>query len=340
MRRWLSPVRLAAAGAIVLVVAFAYAITQKSDKLLEVPDKPHSLNGLISIPGSVRQQDGGGIYYVDVVLQKASLLQASFKLFRPEGADLIPQSSFVPTGLTYSQQLKVDQETMKVSQRKAAVVAARALGLKFPAREGGVRVGALDSDSQARGILEPGDVVVAADGRRIATRLDLFNALARHKPGDVVRLGVLRAGKRRDIRVKTIADDLDPRRPLIGFAPIEVINAKLPFPVRFDLGRDVGGPSAGLAFALEILEQRGRDVDHGLKIAATGEIQLDGSVTSIGGIKQKTIGARQSHADAFLVPVDGDNAKDAKRYAHGLRIIPVKNFQQALQALATLPRNS
>ena len=108
----------------------------------------------------------------------------------------------------------------------------------------------------------------------------------------------------------------------------------------FDLGRDVGGPSAGLAFALEVLEQRGRDVDHGLKIAATGEIQLDGSVTSIGGVKQKTIGARQAHVDAFLVPVDGDNAKVAKRYAHGLRIIPVKNFQQALQALATLPRNS
>jgi len=60
-------------------------------------------------------------------------------------------------------------------------------------------------------------------------------------------------------------------------------------------------------------------------------------VTSIGGIKQKTIGARKSHVDVFLVPVDGDNARDAKRYANGLRIIPVKSFQQALQALATLP---
>ena len=88
------------------------------------------------------------------------------------------------------------------------------------------------------------------------------------------------------------------------------------------------------------MEQKGRDIDHGLRIAATGEIQLDGSVTSIGGVKQKTIGARQAHVDAFLVPVDGDNAKVAKRYAHGLRIIPVKNFQQALQALATLPRKA
>ena len=340
MSRWFSPLRLAAAGAILLVAVFAYMATQKSDNLLEVPDEPQSLNGVISVPGTTRRQDGGSIYYVDVVVRKASLLQAAFKQFRPEGADLIPQEAFVPTGLTYAQQLKIDEETMKVSQQKASVVALRALGLRFPAREGGVRVAAIDSDSRARGILQPRDIVVAADGRKITTRLDLFNALARHRPGDVVRIGVLRAGKRLDFRIKTVADSLNPRRPLIGFVPVEVVDARLPFPVHFDLGRDVGGPSAGLAFALELLEQRGRDVDHGLKIAATGELQLDGAVTSIGGIKQKTIGVRRAHVDAFLVPVDGDNAKVAKRYAHGLRIIPVKNFQQALQALATLPRNS
>jgi Lon-like protease len=340
MRKWLSPLRLAAAGAILLVLVFAYAVTQKSDQLLEVPDKAHSLTGLISVPGSTRRQDGGGVYYVDVIVQKASLLQAAFKTFRPEGADLIPQQAFVPTGLSYAQQLKVDQETMKVSQQKASVVALRALGLKFPAQEGGVRVAAINSDSKAKDILEPQDIVVAADGHKIHTQLELFNALSRHRPGDVVRLGVLRDGKRLDFRIRTIADKLNPRRPLIGFAPVEVVQARLPVPVQFHLGRDVGGPSAGLAFALEVLEQRGRDVDHGLKIAATGEIELDGSVTSIGGVKQKTIGARQAHVDAFLVPVDGDNAKVAKRYAHGLRIIPVKNFQQALRALATLPRKA
>jgi Lon-like protease len=339
MRTWLSPTRLAAAAAIVLAVFFAYGLTRKSDKLLEVPDKAHALNGLIKVPGSSRTKDSGGIYYVDVLVQKASLLQSSFKLFRPEGADVIPQKTFVPSGLTYAQQLEVDQELMKVSQTKAAVVALHAVGLKFRAREAGVRVAAIDSDSHARGLLQPHDVVVGADGKKVATALDLFRALARHRPGDLVSLRVLRSGKPLDFRVKTIADDMNPGRPLIGFAPVEVVRARLPVPVRFNL-HDVGGPSAGLAFALEILEQRGRDVDHGLKIAATGEIQLDGTVTSIGGVKQKTIGARQSHADAFLVPVDGDNAKEAKRYAHGLRIIPVKNFQQALQALATLPRNS
>ena len=100
--------------------------------------------------------------------------------------------------------------------------------------------------------------------------------------------------------------------------------------------RNVGGPSAGLAFALEVLQQLGKNVDHGYKIAATGEIFLNGSVGPIGGIEQKTIGAREAGVDAFLVPA-GQNATDARKYAHGLRIIPVKSFQQALHALATLP---
>ena len=101
---------------------------------------------------------------------------------------------------------------------------------------------------------------------------------------------------------------------------------------------NVGGPSAGVAFALEVMEELGRDVVHGHKIAATGEIFADGSIGPIGGIKQKTIGAREAHVDAFLVPA-GDNAREARKYAHGLRIIPVDTFPQALRALATLGPN-
>jgi PDZ domain-containing protein len=338
-RRALSPARLATAGAILLAVVFVVLLTKKSDKFLEVPDKAHPLAGIVHVPGGATPHDGGGIYYVDVLVQRASLLQAALGLFRPNGSDLIPQSAFVPRGLTYQQQLKLERETMKVSQEKAAVVALRALGLKVPARDAGVRVVDVERRSHAYGVLRAQDVVVAADGRPVRNQADLFAALSRHRPGDVVRIGVERGKRRLTFRIRTIADDQQPKRALIGFIPFEMVAARLPFQIRFNL-RDVGGPSAGLAFALEVLEQRGRDVDHGLKVAATGEIQLDGSVTQIGGVKQKTIGARQAHVDAFLVPADGDNAKVAKRYAHGLRIIPVKTFQQALQSLATLRRKA
>jgi PDZ domain-containing protein len=71
-------------------------------------------------------------------------------------------------------------------------------------------------------------------------------------------------------------------------------------------------------------------------VAATGELTADGDVEPIGGVKQKTIGAREAGADIFLVPA-GDNAAEARKEAGGLRIIPVKTFPQALRALETLP---
>jgi PDZ domain-containing protein len=337
MGRLLSPARLAVTGVVLLGVVAAILVTHKSDKFLEVPDTAHSLNGVVSVRGSNPAPDNGGIYYVDVILKRASLLQSSFKVFRPEGADLIPENAFVTCGISYGQQLKLEDETMQASQAKASAVALRSLGYKVPARVRGVRVVAVDSQSHAHGVLLPGDVVVSANGHPVRTRLDLFHVVSDAHVGDVARLDVRRGGKVRTLRVRTIEDRCDPNhRAIIGFIPFDAIDVHLPVKVDFHLNRDVGGPSAGLAFALEVMEQRGRDVDHGLKIAATGEIQLDGSVTAIGGVKQKTIGARKAHVDAFLVPVDGDNAKVAKRYAHGLRIIPVKNFQQALQSLATL----
>jgi PDZ domain-containing protein len=108
--------------------------------------------------------------------------------------------------------------------------------------------------------------------------------------------------------------------------------------VRIETG-GVGGPSAGLAFALDVMEAFGRDVDRGYKVAATGELELDGTVAPIGAVKQKTIGAREADVDVFLVPA-GSNAREARRYAKGLRILAVNSFPQALAALATLPAKS
>ena len=99
---------------------------------------------------------------------------------------------------------------------------------------------------------------------------------------------------------------------------------------------NVVGPSAGLAFALEIMEKLGRNVDRGYRVAATGAVDLDGRVEPIGGVKQKTIEAASSDVDILLVPA-GENAADARRYAGGVRVVPVHSFEQALRVLKTLP---
>lgn len=334
--RVLSPLRLASAGLIVLIATLAILVTRGSDQYIEIPDDAHPLADLVKVPNSKPDQDRGGIYYVDVLLRPASLLESYVSAVRPEGSDLIARTQIVQPGISDQQRFKLDLATMKISQEVASVVALRQLGYHVPITAAGVRVVAVTSGSHAAGLLRPADVIVAADGKPVLTRTDLAAALAHLKPGNVVRIKVLRGDKNLTFSIRTTADSQDPKRTIIGVLPIQALRVRLPFRIEFNL-RKVGGPSAGLAFALELLEKKGRDVDHGYKIAATGEIQLDGSVTRIGGIKQKTIGARKSHVDVFLVPVDGENARDAKRYAGGLRIIPVKSFQQALQALATLP---
>ncbi len=101
--------------------------------------------------------------------------------------------------------------------------------------------------------------------------------------------------------------------------------------VSIDAG-SIGGPSAGLAFALGIVDELGDDIDDGRTIVVTGELALDGTVIPIGGIKQKTIGAKEAGADVFIVP--DANAEEARKYADGLEIVAVSTFDEAIDALA------
>jgi Lon-like protease len=144
---------------------------------------------------------------------------------------------------------------------------------------------------------------------------------------------VERDGKRVSLTVGTQAAADDPERAVMG---VQVQNAEdfdFPLDIEIDAG-GIGGPSAGLAFALDIVDELGEDVARGRTIVATGELALDGSVLPIGGVKQKVIGAEEAGADIFLVP-DG-NFEDAREAAgDDLEVIPVSTFQEALSALAT-----
>jgi PDZ domain-containing protein len=225
---------------------------------------------------------------------------------------------------------------MQRSQSDAAAVALRALGYKVVVRPNGVLVEQAVPNTDAVGKLQSTDVIVSIDGRRVRTLAQLHAALARHRPGDVVRVGIRRGDQLTTADVKTMRSPRRPRFAFLGVYVKQATDIRLPIRVEIDAG-NVGGPSAGLPFALEVMEELGRDVDHGYRVVATGELNADGTVDAIGGVKQKTFGARLAKADVFLVPA-GENFRTARRYAQGLRVIAVHSFQQALRALATLPR--
>ena len=330
----LTPARLAAAGLLLLAVVALILWLAPSDSYVFLPDRAHAVAPLVTVPGGKVPRDGGGIYYVDVLVRKASWLERLFPSIR-EGATIVPSSVVQPPGVSEKARHTEDLRAMSRSQEVAAAVALRALGYKVAAHSTGVLIEDVARDAPAAGKLLPTDVIVSVDGRRVRTAKDLRAILGSRPAGTTFRIGVRRSGALTQVRVKTIADPRQAGRPILGIFPGQAAAVRLPINVRINAG-DVGGPSAGLAFALDILEQLGRDVDHGRRVAATGEIELDGTVAPIGGVEQKTIGVRKAGIHVFLVPA-GENATEARRYAHGVRIVPVQNFQQALRALATLP---
>ena len=317
--------RLLAAGLVLLATAIALWVIP-SHEYIFLPDRAHPVAPLVRVAGGHEQQDGGGIYFVDVIVRKASLLERLFGGLH-DGASLYPASEIVPPGLNDAKQQQLSQDEMRVSQQTAAAVAIRTLGREIPAVAAGARVASVERGLPAAGRLRARDVIVRVDGTPIRSPEDV-SRLMRGKPiGARVAFTVRRGGASRTVVLHTVPAAHGSSRGIVGVLLDQA-------GISFD-ANGVGGPSAGLAFALEILEQLGRNVDHGHKIAATGEIWPNGSVHPIGGIEQKTIGARAAGVDAFLVPA-GENARDARKYAKGLRIIPVKSFQQALHALATL----
>jgi PDZ domain-containing protein len=334
MRRAITPLRLAAVVVGVLAATTLALWLAPSDDYLLLPDTAHPVAPLVHVQGAKPAPAPGGIYFVDVFERRASELEALFPWLHSEGT-LVPAKLIVPPGVSDKAVQQASRREMSFSQRVAAAVALRRLGYPVQVRPDGVIVSVLELGSDAIGKLQPTDVIVAVDGTATPTIARLRAALAHVAVGRTVALGVRRGDRRLTVRVKTIRDPLDPRRAIVGFAPDQSARISLPIRVSIDVG-NVGGPSAGLAFALEVMEKLGRDVDRGYRVAATGQMELNGDVSPIGGVKQKTYGARKAGVDVFLVPA-GENAGEARRYAGSLRIIPVRSFPQALRALATLP---
>jgi PDZ domain-containing protein len=327
LRRLSWPSLALALGAVLLLVVGILYVAPSNDYILR------PLDPLVAVPGERPNLDRGGLYYVAVDIRRASLLEELIPRLN-EGATLVPEDVFNPEGVDDRERRRAELLEMRQSQRYATAVALRQLGYRIRIEPRGAQIAETLRGYPAAAKLRARDVIVAVDGTPVTMPDDLMRILSHRRPGETVELRIRRGGREREIAIRPVPNPANPRLPFLGVQLAEP-RFTLPLEVQFDLGR-VGGPSAGLAFALDLLEELGRDVDRGRQIAATGEIRLDGSVRAVGGVKQKTIGARRAGMDLFLVP--GENAAEARRYADGLRIVPVDSFQQALRALTTGPK--
>jgi PDZ domain-containing protein len=222
---------------------------------------------------------------------------------------------------------------MTQSQRDAITAALLQLGYPTSTRE--VTVASLTPGEPAAKVLQVDDAVLAVNGTSV-DGLDALRAqLAKHKPGDSVTLTIDRGGKHRDVTVRTVAAP-GTNRPIIGFTPDLRATFK---DVHVKIGIDpaqVGGPSAGLAFTLGIVDQlTPGELTGGKTVAVTGTIDGFGQVGPIGGIQQKIAGAKRAGATIFLAPAS--ECADARSVApSSMTLVKVTTLKGALDALAAI----
>ena len=240
-------------------------------------------------------------------------------------------------------QRQIGAQSMTTSKQIAEYVALGMLGYPVSFAYGDVIIQELvclddPSPRSACKVLEPGDVIVAVDGKSTPTLAELIDAMEGKEPNQDITVTVIPhlGGNQESRRVTLIASPDDPERTIIGFIPVDTRTVELPFEVEIETD-SIGGPSAGLAFTLALLdEMTPGDLFGGKRVVATGTVSEDGSVGSIGALPQKAVAVKMSDADIFFVPVSQGEAEltVARRVlGKSVRLVPVASVDEALTVL-------
>ncbi|WAU85042.1 PDZ domain-containing protein [Streptomyces sp. Qhu-G9] len=254
---------------------------------------------------------------------------------------VVPHDTLYPDGKTEEQSTQENAEEFSQSQESAKVAALEQLDIPV---KSWVIVSTVVKDTPAEGRLHAGDVIKAVDGTTVKAPGDVADLVTKHKPGEKVVFTIVPAKEQaaaekekrtptgaQDVTLTTAkSDDDGEERAIVGISA--GTDHTFPFTIDIKLA-DVGGPSAGLMFALGIVDKlTPGSLTGGKFVAGTGTIDDDGKVGPIGGIEMKTVGARDKGAQYFLTPKD-NCAAAARDVPEGLTLIKVDTIDDAMSAL-------
>ena len=293
----------------------------------------------------------GDLFFLTVSLQEVNVLEYVAAQLNPE-VDLSPRENIRPAGTSQEQLRDQNLNLMEQSKQNAIYVALTELGYDVTFEGSGARVTAFTEVSAAEGVLEAGDLIIAVDGTAVEFLDDAMSLLGGRRPGDTVELTIDRpvddpdvAFERHVVEItlipyRAVNEDEeiieDPDRGMVGVF-LENGETEIVFPVDVEIdSQNIGGPSAGMMFSLEIMNQlTDDDLTGGNRIAGTGTIRQDGTVGAIGGIKQKVFGAIDAGAVYVLVP-DGNYDEAIVAAGDDITVVRVVTIDDALDFLATL----
>jgi PDZ domain-containing protein len=288
---------------------------------------------LITISGHQTYPTSGNLNMVTVSYQGAPPPHTGVNIFQALRAWLdpheavVPASEIFPPGQTARQTQQQDTAQMAGSQEQATAAALSALHIKYSTT---VTVMRVQKGTPAYGVLKAGDVIVSVNGTPVTDAGSLTSLITGHPAGTALHLVVSRGGASVPLSVATKEVG---GHPVIG---VEVQQGyKFPFTVKIAVG-NIGGPSAGMMFALGIIDKlTPMNLTGGKFVAGTGEITASGQVQPIGGIQQKMVGARNAGATVFLTPA-GNCPDTAGVIPAGLKVVKVSTLSQAVSDLEAL----
>lgn len=272
---------------------------------------------------------------------EGSYLLTSITISRPSGwglawavasgQEIVSRAQVLPPDVPSGEFFREQRDIFDESQMLAAAAAAQSSGLNASIEGGGALVRDVITGSPADGHLRPDDLILQVNRERIGTVSDLQRVVRDEPTGFTFELTIERGGSERSVRLDSEQLSGAPDgTPGLGVV-IETVDLDidLPFDVRFE-DRDIGGPSAGLVYALAIADMLDPgDFARGRVVAATGTIDIEGRVGEIGGVNLKAEAARIAGASIFLVPAGQAEGLSAD----GLRALGVGTLREALRAL-------
>lgn len=242
---------------------------------------------------------------------------------------IVPIDAIYPQGQTDQQRDDENTAMMRDSQLEAKAAALKELGYDVPQI---FQVASVSDTGPSAGILQAGDEIIAANGTPVASADALRAAIAASKDSPIT-LTIERDGQRQDVTVTPTLSQADGKTWVVGIS----LGLGYDFPIDVNIQLDnVGGPSAGMMFALGIIDTlTPDDLTGGHRVAGTGTIVADGTVGEIGGIRQKLYGASSAGAEYFLAPAS-NCGEVVGHVPDGLRVFSVSTLHDALAALSAI----
>jgi PDZ domain-containing protein len=300
------------------------------DTLGEVTNADGEQIPLIEIPDETTYPTSGRLdlltVYVDGSRENPrTWLEVAGAWFNPSRT-VLPIDAVYPEGQTEEQSDEESAVAMETSQEDAVAAALTELGIPFGSV---LTVAEVIDGTPADGVLEAADQILTADGEPVADVDELRAVLGTAGVGAEVELGIRRAGEERTVTVVPIASEQD-GSPVIGVFVASVYD----FPIEVSIQlENVGGPSAGMMFALGIFDKMTPgELTGGEHIAGTGTIGGSGEVGAIGGIVQKMYGAQGEGADWFLAP-ESNCGEVVGHIPAGLEVFAVADLDAAIETV-------